>query len=99
MRSICAIYPVITENTECSIIKVFPFIVFKVGVRLIMVYHLCFVSLLALQTFWASFRAKNDARSAPANTAPTPVSHRSHNVRTVTNAALERGMENKGEQR
>ena len=43
---------------------------------------LCFVSLLALRTLWATFQAMNNVRSAPASTTITLVSHRSHNVST-----------------
>ena len=61
-----------------------------------------FVSLLALRTFWATFQAKNNVRSAPASSVLTLVSHRSHNMRIENRylyAEVEKGMELKGEQR
>ena len=57
-----------------------------------------FVALLTLQTLWATFQAKNNARSAPASTAYTLVSHQSHNARTV-NCHVGGSGERKGERR
>ena len=48
------INPVITENTECSIVEVHaPVIDSKVGMSLV---SLCFVSLPALQKLWVAFQ-------------------------------------------
>jgi len=44
--------------------------IFKVGVSFDHGVLLHFVALLALQTPWTTFQAKNNARNAPASTAP-----------------------------
>ena len=76
MKRIFTINPAITENTECSIVKVCAsFINLKVGVSFNYGVSLRFISLLALQTCWATFQAKNNVRSAPASSAFTLVSH------------------------
>ena len=67
MKSISTINPAITENTECLIVKVCTsFINLKLGVSLDHGVSLCFVSLLALQTYWATFQAKENVKSTPA---------------------------------
>jgi len=76
LKSISTINPAITENTVCSIYR------FK-SAWVCHLIVLCFVSLLAFQTCWVTFQAKNDVRSAPASSALTLVSHRSHNVSTA----------------
>ena len=79
MKSISAINPAITENT---IIKACTsFIDLKVGVSLYHGVSLCFVSLLALRTCWATFQAKNNVRSATASSALTLVLEQSHKER------------------
>ena len=84
MKSISTINPAITENTECSIVNTrVSFINLKVGVLLDYDLLLCFISLLALQTCWATFQAQNNIRSAPASSALTLVLHRRHNARTT----------------
>ena len=84
MKSISTINPAITENTECSIIKVCTsFIDLKVGVSFNHGVSLRFVSLLAFQTCWATFQVKNNVRSAPGSSALTQVSHQSHNTCTT----------------
>ena len=51
MKTISTIYPAITENTVCSIVKACAlFIDLKVGVSLNHGVSLCFALLLALQT-------------------------------------------------
>ena len=42
-----------------------------------------FILLIAFQTLWEAFQAKNNERSAPASTAPVQVSHLSHDVHTA----------------
>ena len=54
-----------------------------------------FVLLLALQTCWATFQAKNNVRSAPASSALTIM----RVLQIVTYAAVEKGIELKEEQR
>jgi len=61
------------EKMECSIVEVvLPLLIFKVGVLFNYGASLCFVSLLALQTFWETFLAKNNVRSTPASLALKP---------------------------
>ena len=99
VKSVSTINPVITENTECSIVKVrTTFMDLKVGVSLDHDESLCFISLLAHQTCWATFQAKNNVKSTPASSALTLVSHRSQNVCT-TNRHLRRSGERNGAQR
>ena len=76
------------------------FIDLKVGVSLDHGVLLSFVSLLALQTRWATFQAKNNVKSAPASSAFTIVLHQSHNTCTVNRHlhTKEERMEYKGEQ-
>jgi len=84
LKSISTINPVSTENTECLIVKVrTSFIDLKVGMSLNHGVSLCFVSLLAFPTFWATFQAKNNVRSTPASSELTLVTHQSHNVSTT----------------
>jgi len=65
MRNISTIYPAIAENKECPIAKALTlFIDFEVGVSLDHGVSLLYFVLLALQTFWATFQPKNNARSA-----------------------------------
>ena len=81
LKSISTINPAITENMECSIVKVHAsFINLKVGNHGV---SLCFVSLLAFRICWATFQANNNVRSAPASSALTLVLHQSHNVSTA----------------
>ena len=76
MKSISTINPAIMENTECSTAKTHSsFIDLKVDVSLSHGVLLCFVSLQALQTCWATFQMKNNVRSALASSALTLASH------------------------
>jgi len=75
-----------------------PSIDLKVGVSLDHGVPLCFVSLLALQTLWAPFQAKNNVKSVPNSTAFTLVSHRSKNA-NAANHHLHSSGERIGEQR
>jgi len=95
------------ENTECSIAKVHTsFTNLKVGMSRDHGALLRFISLLAVRTCWATFQAKNNLRSALANSSLTLVSHQSYNTRTAnchlcakgTYALREKGMEYKAEQ-
>jgi len=64
------------ENMEYSIMKAgTSFIDLKVGMLLEHDVSLCFVSLLALRILWATFKAENIVRSAPASSALIQVSH------------------------
>ena len=100
MNSISTINPAITENTECLIIKAhLSLINLKVGVLLDHDALLCFISLLALGTCWATFQAQNNVKSVPASSALTLVSHRSHNACTANHYLRdsgERSSKNKG---
>jgi len=83
------------ENTKCSIVKVrASFINLKVGVLLDHGVSLCFVSLLALQTCWVTFQAKNNVRNIPASSALTVVLHQSHNARTANRHQCSSGERN-----
>jgi len=75
------------ENTECSIVKVYLFIDFKVGVLL---YHG-----VTLWTLWLTFQAKNKVRSAPISIELVQISHQSHNAlpQIVTYVVMEKVME------
>jgi len=84
MKSISTINPAITENTERLIIKAHTSIIkLKVGMFLDHEVSLPFILLLALQTCWATYQAKNNVWSAPASSALTIVLHRSHNKHTA----------------
>jgi len=50
--------------------------------------------LLAVRACWAMFQARNNVRSAPASSALTLVSHRSHNVRTTNRHPCSKGERN-----
>jgi len=80
MKSISTINLVIKETTECWIKARASFIDLKVGVSLNHGVLLRFVLLLPFRTCWETFQAKNNVRSAPASSALTLVSHRSHNA-------------------
>ena len=96
MKSISTINP---ENTACSIIIAHAsFINLKVGVLLDHGVLLCLVSLLVVQTCWATLQAKNNVSSVPASSTLTLVSHRSHNAHT-TNCHLRGKGERNGAQR
>jgi len=83
MNSISTINPAIMKNMEWSIAKAHTsFIDLKVGVSLNHGVPLCFISLLAFRTCWKKFQEKNNIRSAPASSALTLVSRRSHNTQT-----------------
>ena len=99
MKSTSTINPVITENTECLIIKVCAlFINLKLGVSPDHGVLLRFILLLAIWACWAMFQAKNNLRNVLPSSLFTLVSHQSHKVCTTYTAA-EKGMELKGEQR
>ena len=101
-KSISTINPAIMENKECLIVKAHTsFINLKVDVSLDHVVSLHFVSLLALPTCWATFQTKNNGRSALL-TLHLPQSCTEAIIRVLQidiYAAVEKGMEYKGEQR
>jgi len=103
MKSVSTINPAMTENMERSIVKAHTsFIDLKVGVLLDHDVSLRFVSLLVFQTYSATFQAENSVRSTLAGSALTLILHRSHNAHTTNchlYAAVEKGVELKGEQR
>ena len=100
MKSISTLNSAITENTECSIVKVRAAINQTSGCstrsQCITMLHF-----QLLQTNLATFQAKNSVRSAPASLhlpkSRTEVIMRIPQI--VTKAVVEKGMEHKGEQR
>jgi len=96
MRSISKIYAAITEIWNAWSLRCIPLLSnFKESVSFDYGVSLRFVLLLALQTFWATFPAKNNARSTPASTALT---HQSHNAHSGNRHLCGSGERN-GEQR
>ena len=75
MKSTSTINPAIAENTEWSIAKVRLIYQLKVGVSLNHGVSLRFVSLLAFQTCWVTFQARNNVRSTPDSSALTLILH------------------------
>ena len=80
------------KYTECSIVRAHAS--FKVGMLL----GHGSVSLLDVWIYWTAFQAKNNVWSAPACSALTLVSHRSH-TQIFTFTLRKKGMEYKGIQR
>ena len=94
-KSISTINLAINENMGCSIVKVHTSLIdLKVGVSLDHGVLLRFILLLAVRTCWATFQAKNNLRSALANSSLTLVSHRSHNTRTANRHLRAKGERN-----
>ena len=72
MKSTSTINPAITDSTEWSIVKACASLIdLKVGVSLNHGVTLCFISLLAFQTCWATFQMKNNVSSTPASSTLT----------------------------
>ena len=74
-------------------------LILKVGVSFDHDVSLCFVSLLALQTCWAMFQAKNNIRSAPASSALTLVLQQSHKTYTTNHHQRSSGERNEAQRR
>jgi len=94
IKSISTINPAITENAECSIVEAPSFSDLKVGTSLDHGVLLCFVSLLAVWTCWATLQAKNNVRSTPSRSSLTLVSHRSHYACTTNRHLHAKGERN-----
>ena len=93
MKSTSTINPAITDSTEWSIVEACAsFINLKVGVSLNHGVALCFISLLAFQTCWATFQAKNNVSSTPASSALTRTETITRAPQIVTYTAMDKGM-------